>query len=166
MSKHVKTMDDVILYGINYILTLFQVNLAVIVSLFILLPRPIITHSNRTTNRKGGRRSGFVSKKLPLRFPAMYQSLIVSPISPLKPKMPWPRYPHHPNCCTCRFRADPTVGNTPPGAGSVLRGRAAAPWSSLGKHHMKTLRKKLGTSPQSIWLIRIQTALNMFKSKH
>ena len=39
---------------------------------------------NRKTNRTGGRRSGFVSKKLPLRFPAMYQSLIVSPISRLK----------------------------------------------------------------------------------
>jgi hypothetical protein len=38
-------MDVVILCGIYYTLTVFQVNFAVIVSLFILLPRPIITHS-------------------------------------------------------------------------------------------------------------------------
>ena len=91
-------------YIIYHIPTVFQVNLAVIVSLFILLPRPIITHSTAQPTGKEvgwGRRSGFVSKKIPLRFPAMYQSLIVSPMSPLKhtenamaPMFPPPELPH------------------------------------------------------------------------
>ena len=41
---------------------------------------------NHKTNRKGGRRSGFVPKISPQKIHAMYQSPIVShPISPLKP---------------------------------------------------------------------------------
>ena len=123
---------------------------------------------NRKTYRKGGRRSGFVSKKLPLDFlPCISLSYSFSnfPIETY-------RKCHGPDIPTTRTAAPVssapirrwgTHRQAPDLFFAVVQQLCDLPRENTT---WKLWGKSWGLHPQSIWLIRIQTALNIFKSKH